>query len=351
MAARSVDSLECVICNEDLLDPRPLPCGHSYCALPRPCLASLQYQNGRLRCAVCRADHNLKAEDIKPLYGIRDYLQGNANAELKTSCRFPCPIHPNKDFTFWCTKCNVTVCDDCIQELHDDHPVRSLKNYLIGKIETKFSKPFDQGIAEYKEDLEQQIHSTEAELDDGRLEVQQIEFRLSALSHQKDLLDQYSDISRSPDPDLIARQIQLLMKISETDAVDLRPNPSQNYERGSSIDAVAVSNSTVVANSSRESHKRVLHAKGRKCVSSSTQTEVSAGNSTAGELETCVPNFQGSNTTENSASIVGRFAAARSHRRTPTESAAPCREQQPKRRFVYVPVEVISIPSILNFST
>ena len=156
MATRSadlLDVLECVICNEDLLDPRPLPCGHSYCGLPRPCLTSLQNENSGLRCAVCRADHNVKAEDIKPLYGIRDYFQGSSNAEVKNSYRFPCSVHPNKDFTFWCTNCNEMICIDCIEEQHDEHPVRNLKKYFIGKIEAKLAKPFNEGIVEYKKKI------------------------------------------------------------------------------------------------------------------------------------------------------------------------------------------------------
>ena len=113
MATGSED-LECVICNDNLVDPRALPCGHSYCGPPRLCLSALKNDQGGMRCAVCRTDHNLRYEDIKPLYGIRDYLlKGSATLDI------PCPSHANKECTLWWNDCHLMICVDCIEIEHE----------------------------------------------------------------------------------------------------------------------------------------------------------------------------------------------------------------------------------------
>ena len=65
--------LDCVVCHEAYRDPRALPCGHSYCGPPRVCLKSLEIERNKMTCAICRSNFDLNAEDIKPLYGIRDF--------------------------------------------------------------------------------------------------------------------------------------------------------------------------------------------------------------------------------------------------------------------------------------
>ena len=142
LMAGSSDFLDCVICNESLFDPRALPCGHSYCGPPRPCLKAMEVSCGGLCCAICRMEHNLRSEDIKPLYGIRDFFQRSENVS-----QLPCSIHFAKNYSLWCNNCQVMICDECFDD-HDGPVVRKLKKYLVEKIESKLGKPLIEGLVE-----------------------------------------------------------------------------------------------------------------------------------------------------------------------------------------------------------
>ena len=155
--AHNFANLECAISNESLLDPRALPCGHSYCGPPRKCLTAMENSQGGLCCAICRTDHNLKADDIKPLYGIRDYFPNSLGKTAPRRPRIPCSMHKNLECTFWCNSCNVMICVSCFEPEHDGHSVRSLKTYLVGQVESIFGAPFRQRISEWRESLEKLI--------------------------------------------------------------------------------------------------------------------------------------------------------------------------------------------------
>ena len=111
------ETIQCAICKETLEDPRPLPCGHSYCGPARNCLKSMENSEGLLVCAICREEHNLKAEDIKSLYGIRDFLQ--RDDEKLTSNELVCPSHENMECGSWCCDCDTIICESCFENDHD----------------------------------------------------------------------------------------------------------------------------------------------------------------------------------------------------------------------------------------
>ena len=67
--------IECCVCHETLVDPRALPCGHSYCGPEKDCLEAVKVKKEGLKCIVCREKCNLDVNQLKPLYGIRDYLK------------------------------------------------------------------------------------------------------------------------------------------------------------------------------------------------------------------------------------------------------------------------------------
>ena len=125
LMARANEPLECVIGNEALVDPRALPCGHCYCGPPRLCLNSMESSDcDVIKCAVCRTDHRLKVSDIKPLYGIREYFQSQTTVKLVL---VPCSVHNSEECVFWCSTCEVKICERCFEVEHDEHSMRRLK--------------------------------------------------------------------------------------------------------------------------------------------------------------------------------------------------------------------------------
>ena len=189
MAAKYED-IECVICNENLIDPRPLPCGHSYCGPPRLCLNSIENSAGGLRCAVCRTDHDLKPEEIKPLYGIREYLEGSYGSKKKKLPVIPCTVHKKEECTFWCMQYNVTICVECTEHQHDEHAIRNLKT-LVAKKTSLFGKSLLEGTRKYSETLRAIIDSETSQLKKLKSEVAKIEIRFMDAQNQRRIIDEY----------------------------------------------------------------------------------------------------------------------------------------------------------------
>ena len=156
-AANHLDeNFRCSICQEVLLDPRPLPCGHSYCGPPRTCLVTMENGDVSITCAICRSDFNLRAADIKPLYGIRELFNGTEQS-LQTGKLggIGCGKHSGMQCNLWCIECKVNVCDLCFQDDHDEHPVRNLRKHLIQKLETTLDNKMHEGLLQYKNSLKQ----------------------------------------------------------------------------------------------------------------------------------------------------------------------------------------------------
>ena len=154
MATAFIDSLECVICNDPIFDPRAFPCGHSFCGPPRCCLLFMETESGFSRCAVCRTVHKMRANDIKPLYGIRDYFRGdqNENTSGHWKVHVPCFSHPNQECMFWCSTCSAMICEDCFDKDHDGHFVRKLKNHLEQKLEQRLGEKLLRGLTKQNDE-------------------------------------------------------------------------------------------------------------------------------------------------------------------------------------------------------
>ena len=209
---------KCAICLVDVEDPRALPCGHSFCGPSRGCLNSLDIREG-LRCAVCRVVHpQVTIEALKPLYGIRDFLQVQALRTHK-KVHLPCFMHTAEECTFWCTECNIMICEKCIDEDHDNHSMRKLRKHFVDKIESQFEMPLKDGLTKYKKILEKKIDCKMAELE--------------KLQSDKKDADNYSKILRNEIPGKSVPEMPFLMHLSN---VNLR---KRNF--------LAISENTLVA--------------------------------------------------------------------------------------------------------
>ena len=215
--AVSTELIECVICSENLLDPRALPCGHSFCGPPRCCLTGLKNSTGGICCAICRVDHDLKPEAIKPLYGIRDYLLKN-----QTSPDIPCLVHTSKECTFRCLDCELMICFECTEDEHDGHFVRNLKKHLIAKVESLFGKSWRHGIAKYRESLEKMRASQKFELENQKTRMEEIEKQLQAVQLQMSVIDSCLEpLSHNNDEKRVSETLSLL-KLSNLELLERR---------------------------------------------------------------------------------------------------------------------------------
>ena len=123
MAAGSLaDSLKCAICTEFLVEPRALPCGHSYCGPAKKCLNFIKHNMDQAsKCAVCTQVFQVKVSDLNPLYGIRDAIGSLSVSDGKSVCGPECD-HAK---TLWCRDCNIPLCLPCVDSDHSDHSLTS----------------------------------------------------------------------------------------------------------------------------------------------------------------------------------------------------------------------------------
>ena len=123
-------SPECSICAEELDDPRALPCGHSFCGPHKSCLTMLKQTNGAIKCALCNELHHLDISSLKPLFGIREFLQHSGKPcpkSPKPAAFSRCPTHPSSPVLFWCVQCSEKICQTCFETQHDGHAMKSYK--------------------------------------------------------------------------------------------------------------------------------------------------------------------------------------------------------------------------------
>ena len=146
MAAESLvqdlTTIECPICTDPLTDPRALPCGHSYCGPPKPCLRGVEKPQG-LQCAVCKDEFDLRLAQLKPLFGIRDFLlQTTSKTQLpEQELIFEsfCPQHLGCPIQFYCKGCKENACQKCFDSKHQAHILVSFRKFLHEEVSPLYS--------------------------------------------------------------------------------------------------------------------------------------------------------------------------------------------------------------------
>ena len=128
--------ITCPICTDPLCDPRVLPCGHSFCGPPKPCLQGVKKFRG-LKCPVCKEDFPvLSLSELKPLFGIRDFIaKASANSDhLESLC-----IKHVTACRFWCDTCQEKCCHQCITNMgHENHDLADYRSYLHNSVKTLY---------------------------------------------------------------------------------------------------------------------------------------------------------------------------------------------------------------------
>ncbi|XP_078615176.1 uncharacterized protein LOC144884111 [Branchiostoma floridae x Branchiostoma japonicum] len=129
-----MEELTCSICLELFTRPKELPCGHTFC---QDCLKDLAEVQVPLQCPCCRRQVRLPPQGVAGLLDShiianmcerlrqQTSLSGETRKQPQSGNR--CSSHPSEEFKVYCKQCRIPVCDQCLEEAHDDHRTTTIK--------------------------------------------------------------------------------------------------------------------------------------------------------------------------------------------------------------------------------
>ena len=138
MATRTA---QCPICQEDLKNPRLLPCTHSFCLECLEDFSTDKMPGDDLSCPVCRNEFQI------PKNGVADLLVRTHVKEPSTApelSREPyCEKHEDERIKLYCADCDMNVCAMCCLETHKTHTFERIQTIV-----ERFSRSIDEEIKE-----------------------------------------------------------------------------------------------------------------------------------------------------------------------------------------------------------
>ncbi|XP_078581874.1 uncharacterized protein LOC144865180 [Branchiostoma floridae x Branchiostoma japonicum] len=137
------EELTCSICLELFTRPKVLPCGHTFC---QDCLQDHASRRVPLQCPVCRRQVRLPLQGVAGLPDShiianmcerlqqQTSLSGETREQPQSGNR--CSFHPSTVLKLYCKQCLVPVCEQCLEEAHDDHRTTTIKKAAQQRIST-----------------------------------------------------------------------------------------------------------------------------------------------------------------------------------------------------------------------
>ncbi|XP_071786898.1 uncharacterized protein [Asterias amurensis] len=137
--------LECGICYEQYNDPRVLDCPHSFCKTCLQKYQSTNYKDATmLICPVCLKKTQLHQKDVQALKTNFNITRLADQLKLVSSSednQWVCKLCKDKnEATHFCFDCPAIFCANCYQVHQKSHTVNTLKDISDGKIASKDRK-------------------------------------------------------------------------------------------------------------------------------------------------------------------------------------------------------------------
>ena len=125
MATRTV---QCSICQEDIKDPRLLPCIHSFCleCLQRYCTDKLPGDD--VPCPICRSEFKIPKDGIAGL-PMRTHAQETFSTAKQSRERY-CEKHEDERIKIYCFDCSMNICAMCCLEFHKTHKFERIETVV-----------------------------------------------------------------------------------------------------------------------------------------------------------------------------------------------------------------------------
>ncbi|KAI8503316.1 hypothetical protein Bbelb_191370 [Branchiostoma belcheri] len=207
--------LSCPICNNQLVEPKALPCLHTYCC---KCLQELarRAENGRrrLQCPECRKTVVIPAQGVQAF--PTNYLVANVLEKVQ-QCKEEkkkqadetdtCDVH-KQEARVVCNTCNVVVCNACLKSDHKEHVLKHIdqeKAIKVKQVEKliKETKNFSEDLSPVKQCLEEKHEEIRRQIESWTAVVIR-----RVQDQEKSLLDEMDQIKERKLEEIGRRQMQ-----------------------------------------------------------------------------------------------------------------------------------------------
>ena len=212
MATRTV---ECPICQEDINDPRLLPCTHSFCVECLKAYCRDKLPGDDVPCPVCRNEFQIPKNGVAGL-PVRTHTRESApSATAEIGARGHCDQHKDERIKIYCYNCNVNVCAMCCLESHNTHKFERIETVV-----EEFSRSIDDEIKQVTSRIEC-FHGVAAQLEAESIKtldnIKAIELEVKKRSKKnKHFLDQVKQLVDRRESDLL-HELQSLKSAAETE--------------------------------------------------------------------------------------------------------------------------------------
>jgi len=124
-AKEFTDYLACHICKELYMDPRVLPCGHTFCFnCINQCRGNRQ-PGQSMPCPLCRQQVTTLPSQLPKNYSVTNILE--KIKELGSAVN--CDQHVDRKIELYCTDCKVAICMMCFITSHNGHKYSDINSY------------------------------------------------------------------------------------------------------------------------------------------------------------------------------------------------------------------------------
>ncbi|XP_066300802.1 tripartite motif-containing protein 3-like [Branchiostoma lanceolatum] len=126
------EELSCSICLELFTRPKVLPCQHTFC---QECLQNHAGWGVPLQCPICRRKVRLPPQGVASLpdsYIVahlceRLQQQATLSGETREQSGNRCSFHPSEEYRVYCKQCQIPICEQCLEEVHNGHGTTTIK--------------------------------------------------------------------------------------------------------------------------------------------------------------------------------------------------------------------------------
>ena len=128
------DLTECSICTETLIEPKVIPCFHTFCLKCLEKVCSGNALKKTMPCPLCRIDFNIPdggLSKLKTNFLIEKLIEaGNRLKTLSSSETDQCACLSGQDLVIFCEDCEVSTCYRCKLKSHKGHNTTDYDAYI-----------------------------------------------------------------------------------------------------------------------------------------------------------------------------------------------------------------------------